>query len=295
MPVGSSSLDMIRAWVDRFVRWRPSPRIRRLIFVAAAVVFLVASTAAVSHLPPVELRVSPLLIAAALAVFIPVLNAAEYLLAGRWLGIRVGYFEAISVTVVASAANLAPVPGAALVRGRALLRRGGQGSGTARVLGAIGIAWVAVALAVAGVAVALSGNKGAAVILTLAGASGVGLLWILIPSRSLLHIVQCLLVELVAVVLQAIRLALILTGFGFGGHIGQTLALPAAGALGNAAGVVPGGLGISEVIAGGIAPLVGMPLTHGVTATAADRILSLAILAIAAAAVLATSRISETE
>lgn len=285
-------VSRLRAWAVRVIRWQPPPRIRQFILAGAGVVFVAATAIAVSELPAPDVEVAWLALAGLLAVAIPVLNALEYVLAGRWLGVAVGMKQALSVTLVASAANLAPLPGAAMVRAKGLLGEGGGAADTGRVLGAVGAGWVSVSLVVAGGAMAVAGRGWAAALAFVAGSAVLVMVPVLLPrtARTVANVVRCVLVELVAVVLQAVRMALILAGIGYEGRMAQTLVLPAAGALGNAAGIVPGGLGLRELVAGGLSPLVELPPAHGVTAAATDRVLSLGVLAVAALGMAAVRR-----
>lgn len=251
---------------------------------AAAVVFLGATAVAVARLPPFDLALRWLVVAAVLALGIPVLNTLEYMLMGRWVDVDVKLRDALSVTVVASAANLAPLPGAAMVRAKALLGRGTDAADAGRVLAGLGMGWVAVAVLVAGTAVAAAGRLRLAGAAAALGIAGIAALPVLLPpaSRTAGNVLRCVLLEVAAVLLQALRLAVILIGLGYEGRVVQTLVLPAAGALGNAAGMVPGGLGLRELLAGAFSPLVDLPAAEGIVAAATDRVLSLLVLAVAA-------------
>lgn len=284
MSIRTPRWKALRTVAARAARWSPSPNVRRMILAVAAVVFLGATALAVARLPPFDLALRWLIVAAVLALGIPVLNALEYMLMGRWVEVDVGLRNALSVTVVASAANLAPLPGAALVRAKALLGRGTDAAETGRVLASLGVGWVGVAVFVAGTAVAAVGRLEVGTAVMALGIAGVAALPVMLPpaSRTAGNVLRCVLLELVAVLLQALRLVLILVGLGYEGRIVQTLVLPAAGALGNAAGLVPGGLGLRELLAGAFAPLVDLPAAEGVVAAATDRVLSLLALAVAA-------------
>lgn len=275
---------VIRKWIGRFVRWEPPPNFRRVALPLAGLVFVAAIAAALRALPPLDPDPRWLALAGLLALFVPVINAAEYMLAGRWLGVSVGGRRALAVTVMAAVANLAPLPGAVVVRGKALLEEGAGGEDTARVLGAIGAAWVTVALFVAGVAAAMAGRRMSGILLISLGVIGFGVVPLLLPleSRTRENVVMIVLLEAAGVTLQGLRLALILIGLGYQGRVLQTLVLPAAAALGNAAGMVPGGLGLRELLAGGMAPLTDMTIAQGVTAMGTERVLNLVVLALAA-------------
>lgn len=272
-----------RRWLRRtageMAHRRPGAGSRRVILGAAAVLFVAATAVAASNLPPVELDARWLVPVGFLAGMMASLNAAEYWLAARWVGVHVSPRSAFSVTVLATAANLAPIPGAVLVRGHALLSEGGEAAEAGRALATIGLAWVGVALCVAAASLAGVGRAAAGSFVALAGVGALAIVLPLRPERlSPRGLVGCLTLELAAVIVQGLRLSLVFLALGLEGRFVRALALPAAGAVASAAGVVPGGLGLRELLAGGIAPLVGIPAAEGVTATAVDRIVGLLIL-----------------
>lgn len=279
---GAGLAASLRAWVERAAKIRPSESARQALLLVAVLVFVGAAAWGIFRLPPLKLRLSWLGAAAVVALLTPVTNAFEYWLAGRWVGRAISAREAISVTVQASAANLAPIPGAALVRGRALYSRGASPARTALALGAIGVGWLALALAAAAAAFMLRGNP---VLAAAFGAGGLvfgGLVVVLLPDadRSAKATLSCLGLEAAAVVVAAGRLFFVLNGIGIEAGFRQVLILPVAGAVASAAGLFPGGLGLREVLAGGLAPLVGLPIEAGVVGAAVDRVLGLVLLGI---------------
>ena len=114
-------IDKIRTWllalVDRLKTPRPtSPGRRRLVLGFALLLFAVATIAAVRNLPPLPKGSGdPVLFAAiaSLAAVAIVVNGAEYALSARALGGRVTFRDATRVSVLSTAANLLPIPGAA--------------------------------------------------------------------------------------------------------------------------------------------------------------------------------------
>jgi uncharacterized membrane protein YbhN (UPF0104 family) len=96
------------------------------------------------------------------------------------------------------------------------------------------------------------------------------------------------LVEVVAVLVAAGRLQLALWGLGYSPDAAQSLALSLAGSLGSVVGFLPAGLGVREVLAAGIGPVVGLPAAVSLVATAVDRVLGLVVLAGIAGVLVAT-------
>lgn len=288
----SATVRRFRSVVVWIVRHEFSPRTRTLVLAGSALAFVAATLVAVSRLPRMELDVRWLVPVAGLAVVSTALNAAEFVLAGRWLEVELPWRRAFSVTVMATAANLAPVPGAVLVRGRELLTKGSGAADTGRALAAIGAGWVAVALIVASVVIAIAGRPGTGAAVGLGGGLALGILLVVLPSgaRRFRGLLVCVSIEAAAVGVEGTRIALALRALGYEGNLEQTLALPASGALASATGVVPGGLGLRELLAGGISPLVGLPVAQGVTATAVDRIVGMLVLSGLAAVVVVVRR-----
>ena len=268
---------------------------RRLLLVAV-VLFVVASAVGVANLPPLEtdVRWPVLLLLPLLGVPATVAtNAWEYRVTAGLLGHRIPPAEAARVSVLSTAANLLPIPGAVLVRSGALRQRGtGLGSALS-VTTAIGIAWVGVNAVLAGALQVVAGEPplGAAL---LAGGLVVCALAGLLPARTrgvVLHrsdVGTVLVVEVVAVLVAAGRLQLALWGLGFSPDAAQSLALSLAGSLGSAVGFLPAGLGVREVLAAGIGPIVGLPAAVSLVATAVDRVLGLVVLAGIAGVLVAT-------
>jgi uncharacterized membrane protein YbhN (UPF0104 family) len=284
--------------VGRLLRYRAAVAgvgERRLLLIAV-VLFLVASAVGAANLPPVEtsIRWPVLLLLPLIGVPATVAtNAWEYSVTARLLGHRIPPPDAARVSVLSTAANLLPIPGAVLVRSRALNQRGtGMGSALS-ITTAIGIAWVGVTAVLAGGLQLFVGEPalGAAV---LAGGLVVLVLSGLLAARTrgvTLHrrdIGTVLAVEVVAVLVAATRLQLVLWGLGYSPGVDQSLALSLAGSLGSAVGFLPAGLGVREVLAAGIGPIVGLPAAVSLVATAVDRVLGLVVLAAIAGVLVAT-------
>jgi uncharacterized protein (TIRG00374 family) len=94
--------------------------------------------------------------------------------------------------------------------------------------------------------------------------------------------VQLLAVEVARVVVLAVRFHLLLIALGTEPTWAQSAALTIAVVVSTAVAILPGGLGLREVSAAAIGPLVGLPASVSLVAVALDRLLSLAVLAIAA-------------
>ena len=105
-----------------------SPKARRIAYGVAALLFVVTGAVGLANLPDERgADPAPVLFVVVLLLLAPLTsacNAAEYLVTARFVGVRVQPVAALEVAVLSTAANLAPLPGAALVRGAALRRAG---------------------------------------------------------------------------------------------------------------------------------------------------------------------------
>lgn len=269
-------------------RRTPSPRTQRVLLVVAAVVFFVGGWYALGSLDVAleDVRWLPLVIAALAGVPLTlVANTLEYVLSARLLQHRAAFIPALRLTTISTAANLLPIPGAFLVRVQGL-RTLGSGYGKALASTAvIGMVWIGVSAVLACVLLALSGRWLPATVL---GAAGAPLLvaahvWLTraVPApaerRRLAGLVVA--VELLAVLTNAGRIVLILVALRVDASVGQALVLAVSSSLAAAAGIVPGGFGLRELIAALLAPLVGLPASAGFAATAINRVIGIVVLA----------------
>lgn len=221
-------------------------------------------------------------------------NAAEYRLIASITGRRVGVLQSVRVSILASAANLLPIPGAVLVRVRAL-RQAGAGYGEALTATLIvGLYWVGTTACVVGAvylfddhlrptaAALVAGGlliAGAATGLLRAGAKG-GASDARVPVLAL----GAVGVEIAAVAAVGLRFYLVTDALGFDASIASAAALALAPAVSSAVGFFPGGFGLREVLGAGIAAVVGLPAAAGALVMVADRLLGVIVTGLAALA-----------
>ncbi len=264
----------------------------------AVVLFLGATYAAFINLPQGDRSVEWIPLIAVTFATVPVtalLNAMEYRISGEILGHRIGFPSAFRVSVIASAVNQLPIPGAAVVRIQALRRLGSPYGKAMTATGTVALAWIGNTGVVAGLFQVYSRRwaLGAAV-------GGVGLT-LLILSYAVLRwkdqskspvwlMTRLILVEFGAMTLATTRFWVALYSIGFSVDISQALILAVSVVVAAATGFFPAGLGIRELIAGGLSPLVGLPAAAGILATAVSRVVSMAGFSMLAFAVLVSSR-----
>lgn len=275
----------------------------RVLLGIAVVIFVAATAAAWSRLPDGQRQPPDLswaCVAAGFAVLTLCLNAVEFALSAKLIGRRVSASEAIRVSVLGSAANLLPLPGAALVRARALRQAGERTSIALATTAAVGLVWVGAASLLAGSVLLLTNGSpllvfafllGGIVLMALAG--GVLLVHRFRPPSTTAGTLVA--VEFISVVTSGFRLYAVgkAADFEIGAMEAVTLNLGAI--LSSVVGVFPGGLGLREIATGFFGGLVGLSGSVGVLVSVLDRLVLLPTLALAVATLWFTQRLSSPE
>lgn len=275
----------------------PSPRVRAVLLVAAGVAVTVGLVLSVRALDlrPSDLRWWPLVVAAFVASPVTIaLNAAELRLAttivvGRSTGASeaapMPWRTAIWTVVVATAANLLPLPAGAIVRVDAV-RRAGARLGPAAVINLVAAGlWVASGIGTA--ALASLGQRPGVAAIGLAVAAAGTVVSVLLARRSGVEgwprgVAQLAVVELTTALVHATRLWLVLLALGVEVSWRQAVVLGAAAPLAAAAGVFPSGLGLAEGLTALLAPLAALPAAAGLLAAGLGRVVGLLATLLAA-------------
>jgi hypothetical protein len=275
-------------------RMRPNPARqslarRRWLLAVAGAAFVVLGVVAVANFPdepPVHPRWWLLaLVAVAGPLTTVLLNGLEYVQQGRLVDRTIPLRDAIRVSVLGTAANLAPVPGSAIVRTAALAD---DEVGVARAAGTtvtVGVAWLGTGALVAG---ALQPFAGRAAIGAACAAVGVALLCVTrvlvaraAPAAGITSVFAAIIaVEAGTVIVGALRLCGFIAGLGLDVDAAQAVGLTLAGVLASATGLFPAGIGIREALIGVASPLLELPVAVGITAASADRIAGLVMLGV---------------
>jgi hypothetical protein len=272
------SLGRLARFIDP--RVLNKPKAKRIIL-GLAVLFLLAGIAiSLGRNPEVlsNLDWRPVLILVLAAVPITImLNAYEFVLTGRLVGRRIAMPTAIEISILGTAANLLPLPGATLVRVAALKAAGaGYLEGTKATLLVAGL-WAGVAFVFAGAWMLRLGVGPVAVLFVVVGlvawlgCFGYGVR----RYRGVTLPVYLSLAKVALVTVDAMRMFLCLSAFGLAVVFDQAAALAVAGVVGNAVSIVPAGLGIREAVSAGLAPLVGLGAGMAFLAAALNRLLGL--------------------
>jgi hypothetical protein len=259
--------------------WSPSETVRRpwLVCTGCCIVW------AVTRQPELlaSLQVWPLVVLAVVGVPATVfLNAAAYQISARLWGRRESLPMALRVTVAGTIANLAPVPGAALVRVAALRAVGMSWRESAAATSAVSLVWVAVSLFYSAAWLIVFDRQAFSVAASLGGIVTVMLAIRFTPvgRRYLLAVTTLISVGLVLV--DVVRLYLAFHSLSINADFGAVSTLVAASALSSLAGIFPAGVGLREYLSAAMSPLVGLPVEATIIAAAINRLLGLAVLVI---------------
>lgn len=271
----------------------PSPRVRAILLVVAAVGVTVGLVVAVRDLDVrlAELRWAPLAVAAVVVSPATVLlNAAELRSLASLVtpdGRTLGWRTALRTVVVATAANLLPLPAGAIVRVEAVTRTGASvRAATGANVVAAGL-WLSAGLGLAAGAALPSRPAAATLVLAIAvvGVVVSSVLAARVGRRGWPgHLARLAAIEAATAVLHAARLGLVLAAVGVPVTVAQALVLGGAAPLAAAAGVFPSGFGLAEGLTAVLAPVAGLPASAGLLASTLGRVIGLAsTLAIALA------------
>jgi len=279
----------------------PSPRTRRALLVVGLVAFLVMLVVSLRALEVGfdEVAWGPLVFAGLVLTPLTILgNAAELRVMAAGTAQRpLPTLEAVRVVVLATAANLLPIPGAALVRIQALRTRGASGTAATGINLAGAGAWLGSGLLVAGLALLPVRGPGALVVAAV-GVAGCTVAAMVVrrvarPGRAARTTVALIAVEVLVTVLYGVRLLVVLAGLRVDLDLQQALVIALSAPLSAAAGVFPSGIGLAEAISGLLAPAVALPVAVGVAATGLNRVVGLAVTAPIAAWLAARSPVDE--
>jgi hypothetical protein len=254
---------------------------RRWVLLVSVTFFLALSVAAFWTLPSgARFRwwVVPLLVLVTTPLTVAA-NSAEFRIIGAINGHAIGWFAAARLTLVASIANLLPLPGGVVVRTEALHRRGSSYRHALGANAAAGLAWIGVGcLIIAALLVNEPKHRLAAGGLVLAALAALfGCLAILRrigPSAPGSLFAQLMLVEAATVAISASRVFLAFKLIALSASPVQSVTLTASQIIAAAIGVFPSGLGLRELLSGAIGSAVGLDVGASVAATAADRVVS---------------------
>lgn len=271
------SREQLLRWLERLAEYRPPPGIRRALGVTALLVFLVSLGVAFRHLPTLDLRPELLLVVAGGAGAVFAINAAELRITGHLSRRRLPWSEAVEKTLWATAANLLPLPGGSLIRLQAVADGPEGWSRATRCTLVPSTGWFAATFLAAGAALALLGAPALALAVAALGIAAGLATWLLMPPERAGPgtVLSLSALELGFVAASSLRLIALFAALGHPIEFLPAVVLTTAAVLATAAGVFPGGLGLRELLAATVAPLLGIPPSLAVLVSALDRVVGL--------------------
>jgi uncharacterized membrane protein YbhN (UPF0104 family) len=273
-------------FLGRILAARDKPKSPWLLIVALAL-FIVFTWVAVRNLPPIDkpIRWSLVLLAGLVCVpAVTALNALEYRLMAHLAEHHPPRMEILQVTIMGSAANLLPVPGAVVVRLANLNKGGVKVTRGLNLTAIIGITWVGAACVLGGIAEVwfhpVFALTALAIGIVLLAIALVMLRRVVEPGLRRAAAIELLAIEGGFVLTQALRLFLVAAALRFNVSYAQASVLVIAVVSAAAIGFLPAGLGVRELIGAVLAPIVGFPAAVGLVITAVDRVINLVILSV---------------
>jgi len=258
------------------------PIVRKLALAAAAGVFCIGGWMV---LVTIDLDFDdfawwPILIVAILGVSgTQTLNAIEMELSANSLRQSFGFATALELSILGSAANMLPLPGAAMVRMAALGNGGARLRDSGAVTLAIALIWAGIAFLLSGTALATSATNIAAVFLLIGLITVVAaVVWLRKLGSTWQTILLLVFVKIGLVVLSIVRIQLCLLAIGSSATFEQATIFAVSALLGSAVSIVPAGLGIRELASAALAPFVGIEASVAFAATALDRVIGMSVL-----------------
>ncbi|HEY8525576.1 MAG TPA: lysylphosphatidylglycerol synthase domain-containing protein [Acidimicrobiales bacterium] len=268
------------------------PRVRPWLFAATALVFVALAVTSFRSLPDEGRSARPEVVAVLVLVTTPLtllLNAFEYRFMASRLGHRVGMRPAMKVSLIASIANYLPAPGGIAVRTAALKREGSTVRSAVSINAVAGLVWLGATGLIGGGSMLLDDRLvGRGVAATVAGTVAMvgSVVWLRRGGgRWAPMFWQILGIEVAVVLVSGARVWLSLAAIGQATDFGAAIAISSATVFAALFGIFPAGLGLRELIAGGIATAVAVPAASAVAASAVDRIASQVGMALTAVVV----------
>lgn len=274
-----SAAATVLAGLARLARARQSIPLsaRRGLLVLAAIAFIIGLVISFIQVRALQVELDLIALLPVALVGVPLtiaLNAAEYNQICRAVGIHVGPADALRIAIVGAAVNLTPLPGAALVRFGDLKARSVRSLDASLAVGLGGLFSLSMAGAIVGVAVEVPplGRLAGGIVGIAAGVAS-----FVLVRKLAFRPWRFLTIEAGLIIVTAFRLVFVLRALGFEASLSGALLMASVYAVVAAIGVLPGGLGLREGLAGYLGSTTGLAASAGFMASAVDRLLGLVV------------------
>lgn len=270
-------------------------RHRKWVLLAALACFLLAMffSLATLDLRWTDLSLPWLVLSLLVSLPAVILNANELQLLARAGGRRLTLLSAVEVTSLGTLANVLPVPGALILRAKALSGAGVSTGRASIVLFAGSTLWIGVSAGV--ITLLFADHPAAAPLAVFAMAVTAGSLMFLRRGSGTGGALAAVAVRLSMTLLAGARTWLCMAMLGFEADFLLALGYSACNVLGAVVGVVPGGLGVAEGAGALLALLLRQQPTVAVLALGASRVVGLLAAGLAFGVAQAVRRKMSTE
>jgi len=208
------------------------------------------------------------------------LNAVEFSLSARLIGQSIPLARSMSVTIVGSAANLLPLPGATLVRLAALKSEGATLRSGLYATALLAILSLGLGFAYSGLAASLIDGSWYAIAIFCSGLAVTIFAWMV--AREVFDdpsvIIGLTFARVALIMLDAARTYLAFVAIGADANFGQASVLTISTVLAAVVAIVPSGLGLREGIAAFMAQFIGLQPAEAFLATSLSRLVGLSIV-----------------
>ena len=275
-------LSSIQSRARQAAVWLNRPIVRRIAMIVAAAIFVVGLVLAIRDFPRSisDLRLTPLLLS--LLVGVPatmLLLAADFVLQARFAGAKVTFRRALEITLVGNAANMLPLPAGAAVRLAAMKGYGGTFRKGAYSVAAFSALLLGIGLLYSGTWLSFGFDPWSGMVLIGAGSAtlvaGCVLFFLFAAEKSARLLAIGLLIKVLQVLVSAVRIQWCFEAIGVPATHGQSAVFVVASMIGTLIWIVPGGIGIREVISAALAPMVGLAPSDGFLSATISRVLML--------------------
>lgn len=226
----------------------------------------------------VNARLGPLALVLLLIVpAITIVNAYEFRVSANLLGKEYSFIKALEVTIIGTATNLLPIPGATIVRVAALRSAGVNTSDGIQAILLVGVMWMGLTFLAGGLALLMDGN-----LLSGGGFTSIGFvmslvtfIWLSIISVDSISTIKLVLLKCAMIALDTFRILLCLDAISVKIDALKALVLTVSTIVGSAVSIVPAGLGVREWTQAVLAPLVGVAPADSFLSAVLVRVLGL--------------------
>lgn len=255
---------------------------RAILFVAASAIIVALVLTIRAHPEILENLSWPivLLLTIIATPLLVLLGAVEFVIMAAALRVSITLGRSFFVTVIATAANFLPAPGAMMTRIAALKAAGATAKRGAQLSLYFALLWVAMTMILGGGGVIAGGKPPLGAAILAAGlamtAVAAGLVAALgAPAHT---IAQLIFLRFLGVFLDGVRIAIALAAIGVDVPLYKAMIFTLASSFGSALSLVPMGLGIRELIAGLLSPLAGIPIALGFAGAVLMRLADLIVI-----------------